>query len=65
MYTVRVSLAKSEKVFLCCNQSDSFNGTDLFWALRVRLRSFIQSDSDTFCFNLLFLKFLAMIFKFS
>ena len=29
MYTVRVSLAKSEQVLICCNQLNSFNGTDL------------------------------------
>ena len=29
MYTVRVSLAKSEQVFICCNQLNSFNETDL------------------------------------
>ena len=65
MYTVRVSLAKSEQVFICCNQLNCFNGTDLSWVLRVRHKSFIQSDSDIFCFHLLFLKFLAMILKFS
>ena len=29
MYTVRVSLPKSEQVFLCCNQLNSFNGTNV------------------------------------
>ena len=29
MYTIRVSLAKSGQVFTCCNQLNSFNGTDL------------------------------------
>ena len=63
MDTVRVSLAKSEQVFLCCNQWNSFNGTDLSWALRVGRKSFIQRDAD--CFHLLILKFLAIILKFS
>ena len=44
MDTVWVSLAKSEQVFLCCNQLNSFNGTDLFWALKVGRKSFIQTD---------------------
>ena len=61
--TVRVSLAKSEQVFLCCNQWNSFNGTDLSWALRVGCKSFIQSDADRF--HLLILKFLAINLKFS
>ena len=65
MYTVRVSLAKSEQVFLCYNQLNSFNATDLLWPLKVTLKSFIQSDSDFFHFHLLFLKFLTMILKFS
>ena len=34
-YTVQISLAKSEQVFLCCNQLNSFNGMDLSWALRI------------------------------
>ena len=57
MYTVRVSLTKSEQVFLCCNQLNSFNGTDLPWALRVGRRSFVQSDYDISRFHLSFLKF--------
>ena len=65
MYTVRVSLAKSEQVFLSCNQLNSFNGADLSWAFRVGRKFFIQSDSDIFRFHLLFLKFFAMILKFS
>ena len=65
MYTIRVYLAKSEQVFRCCIQLNSFNGTDLSWALRVERKSFIQNDSDIFLFHLLFLKFLAMILKFS
>ena len=65
MYIVRVSLAKSEQVFICCNQLNSFNGTDLSCVLRIGRKSFIQSDSDIFRFHLLFLKFLAMILKFS
>ena len=35
MDIVGASLAKSKQVFLCCNQLNSFNGTDLSWALRV------------------------------
>ena len=65
MYTVRVFLTKSEQAFICCNQLNSFNETNLSWALRVRRKSFIQSDSNIFRFHLLFLKFLAMILKFS
>ena len=65
MYTIQVYLAKSEQVFLCCIQLNSFSGTDLSWALRVERKSFIQNDSDIFLFHLLFLKFLAMILKFS
>ena len=65
MGTVRASLAKSEQVFLFCNQLNSFNGTDLSWALRVGWKSFIQSDFDIFRVYLLFLKFLAMSLKFS
>ena len=65
IYTVRVFLSKSEQVFICCNQLNSFNETNLSWALRVRHKSFIQSDSNIFRFHLLFLKFLAMILKFS
>ena len=64
-HTVRVSLAKSEQVFLCCIQLNSFSGMDLSWALEVGRKSFIQSDSDIFRFHLLFLKFLAMILNFS
>ena len=29
MYAVGVSLAKSGQVFICCNQLNIFNGTDL------------------------------------
>ena len=65
MYTVWVSLAKFEQVFICCNQLNSFNGMDLSWVLRIGRKSFIQSDSDIFRFHLLFLKFLQMILKFS
>ena len=65
MYTVGVSLAKYEQVFLCYNQLNSFNATDLLWPLKVTLKSFIQSFFDFFCFHLLFLKFVAMILKFS
>ena len=65
MYTVLVSLTKSEQVFLCCNQLNSFNGTDMSWELRVGRNSSIQSDSNIFRFHLLFLKFLAVILKFS
>ena len=64
-YTVRVSLAKSEQVFLCCNQLNIFSGTALSWGLRFGCKSFIQGDSDIFRFHLLFLKFLTMTFKFS
>ena len=35
MYTVRASLGKSEQVFICYNQLNSFNDTDLSWALKV------------------------------
>ena len=28
IYAVRVSLAKSEQVFLCCNQLNNFHGAD-------------------------------------
>ena len=62
IYTVPVSLANLQ-VFLCCSQLNSFNGRDLSWALRVRRKSFIQSDSDIFRFHLLFIKLLAMILK--
>ena len=65
MYTVLVSLTKSEQVFLCCNQLNSFNGTDLSCELRVARKSLIQSDANIFRFRLLFLKFLAVILKFS
>ena len=65
VYMVRVSLAKSEQVFPCSIKLNSFNGTDLSWALRVGSKSFIQSDCDIFRFHLLFLKFLAMILKIS
>ena len=66
MYTVLVSLTKSEQVFLCCNQLNSFNCTDLSWELRVARKSSIQSDSNIFRFHLLLkLKFLAVILKFS
>ena len=63
MYTVRVCLAKSEQVFICYNQLNSFSGTDFSWALRFGPKSFIQSDSDIFRFHLLFLKFLAIFLK--
>ena len=65
MYTVRVCLAKSEQVFICYNQLNSFSGTGFSWALRFGRKSFIQSDSDIFRFHLLFLKFLATVLKFS
>ena len=65
MYTVRVCLAKSEQVFICYNQLNSFSGIDFSWALRFGRKSFIQSDSDIFRFHLLFLKFLAIVLKFS
>ena len=35
MYTIRISSAKSEQVFLCCDQLNSFNDMGLSWALRI------------------------------
>ena len=56
IYVHCLSICTSEQLFIFCKQLNSFNCTDL---------SFIQTDSDIFRFPLLFLKFLAMILKFS
>ena len=61
----RVSLAKSEQVFLCSIQLNGFNGTDLSWMLSVGRKSFILNNSDIFRFHLLFLNFLEIILDFS
>ena len=58
MYTVLVSWTKSEQVFLCCNQLNCFNGTDLSWELRVARKWF-----QYFSFLFVIFKVLSSDFK--
>ena len=57
MYTFRVSLTKSEQVFLCCNQLNSFNGTFPFVIFKV-----LSNDFKVFLSQIIIM-FLNAVFK--
>ena len=63
MYIVRVSLAKSEQVFICCYQLNSLKGTDLSWVLKVGSKSFYPEWFWYFLFPFIIFKVLSNDFK--